>query len=160
MHRTITRALGALFLLGLALGPVRAATTQQDALFKVIGPYLWTYAFSDYLEARVSAGFAVAQLNTGAVKTTPLTTGTVTFAATQTLALIVPAGTIAALTLTLPACAPANDGDERAYVSSQIITTLTVGASAGSVVGATASAAVGIGHKFHCYGADTVWYQS
>jgi hypothetical protein len=95
----------------------------------------------------------------GAVKTTPATGGTVTFATTQRQALIVPAGTLAALTVTLPACAAANDGDERSIASSQALTALTVGASAGSVVAASASLAAGAGHTYHCYGADTAWYQ-
>lgn len=152
-------ALAALLVAALSLGVLRAATVQEDALYHVIGPYTWTYPFSDYLESRVMAGFAVPQLNTGAVKTTPLTGATVTFTTSQTLALIVPAGTIAALTLTLPACAPANDGDERRFATSQIITALTVGAAAGSVIGGSTSAAVGSGHVYHCYGADTAWYQ-
>lgn len=96
---------------------------------------------------------------TGVVKTTPVTTNTVTFAATQQVALIVPAGTIAALTLTLPACAAANDGDERYAIFSQIVTTLTTNAAAGSVVGNPAAAAVGISQNYHCYGADTTWYR-
>jgi hypothetical protein len=130
MNRFVTRVLCAALALGLALGDI---------------------------EGRLAVA---ALVNFGtAVKTTPLTGATVTFAATQNLAIIVPAGTIAALTLTLPACAAGNDGEERGYLSSQIITTLTVGASAGTVVGATASAAVGSGHKYHCVGADTVWYQ-
>ena len=96
---------------------------------------------------------------TGTVKTTPTTGGTVTFAAGQRQALIVPAGTLATLTVTLPACAAANDGDERNMVFSQIVTALTVGASAGSVIGAPAAAAVGVGQVYHCYGAGTTWYK-
>lgn len=96
---------------------------------------------------------------TGTVKTTPTTGSTVTFATTQRQALIVPAGTLATLTVTLPACAAANDGDERNMVFSQIVTALTVGASAGSVIGAPAAAAVGVGQVYHCYGADTTWYK-
>jgi hypothetical protein len=94
-----------------------------------------------------------------AVKTTPTTGATVTFGTTQRLALIVPAGALAALTVTLPACAAANDGDERLVASSQAITALSVGASAGSVIAASASLAAGAGHTYHCYGADTAWYQ-
>lgn len=95
----------------------------------------------------------------GAVKTTPTTGGTVTFAASQRLAIIVPAGTLAALTVTLPACAAANDGDERSFLTTQAITSLTVGAGAGSVVAPATSATAGSGHAYHCYGADTAWYQ-
>lgn len=175
MHRFIRAAFSAAFLTVLALGAVvaYAATVQENALLQVIGPYTWTYGMADYIEARVAAGIAGAGaagpstslavggtvVNTAAVKTTPLTGATVTFASTQNLALIVPAGTIAALTLTLPACAAGNNGDERRYASSQIISALTVGAAAGSVIGASTSVAVGSGHIFHCYGADTAWYQ-
>ncbi len=115
--------------------------------------------FSIKLDATKTTVQAGPTYYTGVVKTTPSTGGTVTYATTQRTALIVPAGTLATLTLTLPACAAANDGDERDAIFSQIITTLTVNASAGSVVGASSSAAVGGGHAYHCYGADTTWYQ-
>lgn len=97
--------------------------------------------------------------NTAAVVTTPSTGGTVTFTATQALAIIEPAGTLATLTVTLPACATTNDGDERQFSLSQIITALTVGASAGTVIGGSTSAVVGSGHKYHCVGASAKWYQ-
>lgn len=100
-----------------------------------------------------------AQKYTGVVKTTPANGGNVTYAAEQKTALIVPAGTLAVLTITLPACAAGNDGDERNYVSTQIITALTMGASSGSVVDGATSLAIGAGHMYHCYGADTAWYQ-
>jgi hypothetical protein len=95
---------------------------------------------------------------TGVVKTTPLTGATVTFAATQRTALVVPAGTLATLTVTLPACASANNGDERWIITSQIITALTVSAAAGSVVSPPAVTTAGGHYMFHCYGADTAWY--
>lgn len=112
-----------------------------------------------YVNGTFTSAFRGPTWYTGTVKTTPTTGGTVTFATTQRQALIVPAGTLATLTVTLPACAAANDGDERNMVFSQIVTALTVGASAGSVIGAPAAAAVGVGQVYHCYGADTTWYK-
>lgn len=56
MNRFIKRTFGAVLLAGIAVGGLHAATTQQDALFKVIGPYTWTYGMADYIESRVAAG--------------------------------------------------------------------------------------------------------
>ena len=103
--------------------------------------------------------FAGTTTYTAVAKTTPRAGGTVTFASGQRTALIVPAGTLATLTITLPACAAGNDGDERNLIITQIITAVTIGASAGSVVGAPGSLAVGGGETYHCYGADTAWYR-
>ena len=112
-----------------------------------------------YVNGTFTSAFRGPTWYTGTVKTTPTTGSTVTFATTQRQALIVPAGTLATLTVTLPACAAANDGDEKSLVFSQIVTALTVGASAGSVIGAPAAAAVGVGQAYHCYGAGTTWYK-
>jgi hypothetical protein len=97
---------------------------------------------------------------TGAVSSIPVTAGTVTFATTQRLAILVPAGTLAALTVQLPACAAANDGDERSFLTTQTVTALTVSAASGSVgSGAATSVAAGGGHVYHCLGSATTWYQ-
>ena len=98
---------------------------------------------------------------TGAVASIPTTGGTVTFATTQRLAIINPAGTLAALTVQLPACAAANDGDERSFLTTQTLTALTVSAAAGSIGnGAATSATAGGGHSYHCLGSATTWYQT
>lgn len=52
MPRFLKGALAALLLFGLAAVGVRAETAQQAALYRVIGPFTWTYGLSDYLEGR------------------------------------------------------------------------------------------------------------
>jgi hypothetical protein len=97
---------------------------------------------------------------TGAVRSVPTTAGTVTFATTQRLAIIDPAGTLATLTVELPACAAANDGDERWWLTTQALTILTISASSGSVAnGAATSALAGGGRAYHCLGSNATWYQ-
>lgn len=97
---------------------------------------------------------------TGAVASIPTTGGTITFATTQRLAIINPAGTLAALTVQLPACATANDGDERSFLTTQALTALTITAATGSVGnGAATSATAGAGHTYHCLGSAATWYQ-
>jgi hypothetical protein len=96
----------------------------------------------------------------GAVSSAPTTGSTVTFAATQRLAIIAPAGTLAALTVQLPACASTNDGDERSFLTTQALTAMTISAAAGSIGnGAATSAVAGSGHAYHCLGSATTWYQ-
>jgi len=96
---------------------------------------------------------------TGTIKATPATGAMISFVARQRTALIVPAGTIATLTVTLLACNAISDGEEPDMIFRQIVTALTVNAAAGSVVGAPAAAAIGVGQVDHCYGADTTWYK-
>lgn len=105
-----------------------------------------------------SAAIAQDTLYTGVVETTPVTTGTVTFATGQRTALINPAGTIAALTVTLPACATANDGEEKTVILTQIVSALTVNAASGSVVAPPTAATAGMHYTPHCYGAATTWF--
>lgn len=97
---------------------------------------------------------------------TPLTGTSFTFPAvvsgTATLSevLIDPAGTIAAFTINLPACAAANDGDERMFSTTRVISSLTITPAAGTMSNGFATAgAVGVGHAYHCVGASTLWFQ-
>lgn len=99
------------------------------------------------------------QYQTAVVVSSPTTGGTVTYAAAQQWAQLTPAGTLATLTITLPACAASNNGDVRGYSTTQIVTALTIGASAGSVAGAATTLAVGAGHAYRCNGGNTTWYQ-
>jgi hypothetical protein len=74
--------------------------------------------------------------------------------------ILTPAGTLATLTVQLPACASTNDGDERSFLTTQVLTALTISAAAGSIGnGAATSAAAGSGHAYHCLGSNTTWYQ-
>jgi hypothetical protein len=89
---------------------------------------------------------------------TPTTGGTVTFAPGQWTALIDPASTLAALTITLPSCAPATDGEQARYTVTQAVTALTVNAASGSVKGAPTTLATGSAQSYLCRGANSTWY--
>ena len=159
-----------------------ADATQPDLKFNIPGGGGWTadvqlnsspfrvdfvdtqgggdIPFSIALDSTKTVTAAGPTKYTGAVRTVPGTAGTVTFAATQRLAIIDPAGTLAALTVQLPVCAAANDGDERRWLTTQALAALTISASSGSVAnGAATSALAGGGHAYHCLGSNTTWYQ-
>lgn len=89
---------------------------------------------------------------------TPTTGTTVTMASGSETAIIDPAGTLAALTVTLPACTSAYDGSLARFMSSQAITALTVNATSGTVSNAPTTLAAGAGYKFLCRGSGTKWY--
>lgn len=90
---------------------------------------------------------------------TPTTGQTVTIASGTQTAIINPAGTLAALTITLPACNSGYDGSLVRYTSEQVITALTVNASSGSVSGAPTNLAIGAGNGYICRGSNTTWYR-
>ena len=94
---------------------------------------------------------------------TPSTGGTVAMTTPQVtpwqFAIINPAGTLANLAVTLPACNAAADAYVAVFGSDQIITALTVSAASGSVVGQGSSLAVGGGETFICRGSATTWYR-
>lgn len=91
---------------------------------------------------------------------TPLTAATVTILDTQDRAIIEPAGTIAALTVVLPTASAAYDGKVVNICSTQIVTTLTLSATAGTIVGGGTSMAVGVGQNYVCRGSTAKWYRS
>ncbi|WP_213761911.1 hypothetical protein [Caballeronia sp. dw_19] len=89
---------------------------------------------------------------------TPTTGATVTLATGTETAVINPAGTLSALTVTLPSCQAGYDGSIARYSSSQQITALTVNATAGSVSNAPTTLAAGAGHANICRVANATWY--
>jgi hypothetical protein len=89
---------------------------------------------------------------------TPTTGTTVTIADTSDLAIINPAGTLAALTLTLPTCSSAYDGKLVGATFTQAITSLTVSATAGTVTGAPPSASANTSLKWICRGSNSTYY--
>lgn len=91
---------------------------------------------------------------------TPTTGQTVTIADTADTAIIEPAGTLATLTVTLPTCSAPYDGKRAGFSSTQIITALTVGATAGTVVDGAGSLAVGGGNQYLCRGSTAKWYRA
>jgi hypothetical protein len=70
----------------------------------------------------------------------PVTTNTVTIAATTRQVIVNPAGTIAALTLTFPAATGLLDGQRIGFCTTQIITTLTTNAGSGTTLSNAPSA--------------------
>ena len=118
------------------------------------------------LQLALSASPPQIPVTTGSLYVTPLTGATQTFPAvvsgTATISEIImnPAGTIAAQTIALPACAAANDGDERRWTTTQTITTVTVTPASGTMSNGYATAgAAGVGHMYHCVGSATLWVQ-
>ncbi len=90
---------------------------------------------------------------------TPTTGQTVTLASGTETAIINPAGTLATLTVTLPGCTSGYDGSIARYSSTQIITSLTVNATSGTVADAATSLSLGGGNSYICRGSTTTWYR-
>jgi hypothetical protein len=89
---------------------------------------------------------------------TPITGGTVTYSGGKTLVVIDPGGTLATLTVTLPACSATNDGQTASFSTSAALTALTVNAAAGTVKAAPSSAVAGQTAAFICHAGNTTWY--
>lgn len=89
----------------------------------------------------------------------PTTGQTVTLASGTETAIIDPAGTLAALTVTLPGCTSGYDGSIARFSSTQIVTVLTVNATSGSVADAPTTIGVGGGNGYICRGSNTTWYR-
>lgn len=94
----------------------------------------------------------------------PLTGATVAVAATTGTLVLDPAGTIATLTVTLPAAASLIDGQTFAISSSQTVTALTLTAGSGTTISNTPTAitistTASYGYKFVYRAANTKWYR-
>lgn len=89
----------------------------------------------------------------------PTTGQTVTLASGTQTAIIDPAGTLAALTVTLPTCDSGYNGSLVRFSSSQAVTVLTVNATSGTVVGGPTSLALGSGSGYLCRGSSTTWHR-
>ncbi|MDN7993594.1 hypothetical protein QZM97_26295 [Burkholderia orbicola] len=92
--------------------------------------------------------------------TAPATGGTVTIGTGTQTALILPSGTLASLTITLPACGGSGDADGSLvrYTTSQAVTSLTLNATSSSVSNPQTSLAAGQGHGYLCRAFNTTWY--
>lgn len=88
----------------------------------------------------------------------PTSGSTVTMANTSQTAIIAPSGPLAALTITLPTCSTAYDGAIARFSTTAAITSVTVTATSGSVVGAPTTLAANAGRAWLCHGANTAWY--
>lgn len=108
--------------------------------------------------------FTFQQIGVGAIQNpTPLTGASVTVAAATSKLLIEPAGTIAALTVVLPAATGLAQGQQLEISSTQTVTALTLTAGSGTTIAAqtptaiTVSTTASYGYKFVYYG--TKWYR-
>ena len=107
------------------------------------------------------------QLGVGATQySVPLAGGTITAAAATRQVLIEPAGTLATLTLVLPAAANLQDGQKLGFCTTPIITALTVTAGSGTTVMNAPTAmlvpvATGAAScvTWQYYSATTKWYR-
>lgn len=92
--------------------------------------------------------------------TAPSSGGTVTIGTGTQTALILPAGALASLTITLPACGGSGeaDGSLVRYTTSQAVTSLTLNATSSSVSNAQTSLIAGQGHGYLCRAFNTTWY--
>lgn len=90
----------------------------------------------------------------------PTTGSTVTIPDTQDFYIIDPTGSLSTLTVNLPTCSAVFDGKIAGFSSSQTVTTLTVGATAGSISTGAAPATLTAGQtaSFICHGANTTWF--
>ncbi len=97
----------------------------------------------------------LALFNTKAI-VIPLTGDTVTVSSSNNYTILKPAGTLATLTVNLPS-SPVNN-QVQTISSTQIITSLTVGAGAHTVLGAPSALAVGQAFTMIYDTATTTWY--
>ncbi len=88
----------------------------------------------------------------------PASGTTVAIASGTQTALIDPAATLAALTITLPTCNASYDGSLVRFTSTKAVTALTLSAASGGVSPAATALSAGAGHGFICRGASTTWY--
>lgn len=89
----------------------------------------------------------------------PTTGTTVIMADTSDIAIIDPSGTLATLTIQLPTCSSTYSGKVARFTSTQIISALTVTATAGSIVDPPSSLAVGGTAGFICRNTNTTWFR-
>jgi hypothetical protein len=89
---------------------------------------------------------------------TPTTGTTVTIATGTGRAIIAPAGTLAALTITLPACSSGYDGSLVKFDLTVAVTALTVNATSGTVSNAPTVGTAGQTNSYICRGTNTTWY--
>lgn len=107
-------------------------------------------------------GVALNQNATAYVATnyqTPLTGANVVLVASQSRAIIQPAGALLALTVTLPTLSAEYDGTEISIAITQSITTLTVAAGAATVTGAPSAITTYGQFTMHYRHANTTWYR-
>lgn len=90
---------------------------------------------------------------------TPTTGQTVTIGPGTETMLLVPAGKLESLTVTLPGCSAAYSGSLVRFSSSQAITSLLVNSASGNVAAPPSSASLGQGYGFICHGGGATWFR-
>jgi len=73
--------------------------------------------------------------------------------------LVAPTSALLTLTVALPTCVASQNGEISRLVASQTITTMTVTALAGSIVGSLTSLLSGQGVAYICRGSNATWYR-
>ncbi|MFM0152461.1 glycosyl hydrolase family 28-related protein [Paraburkholderia sediminicola] len=138
---------------GYLIKAINANNTEQ--LFSVdIGGQ----TFAKSLAASGTVSHGAQEIDKSYSYNTPSSGQVVTMAADSETAIIDPASTLAALTVTLPACTPAHDGSIARYSSTRTISALTVNSASGTVSNMPTTLAAGAGHASLCRGANTTWY--
>lgn len=118
---------------------------------QVAAPYI---AFNGAAQAQNAVAYVATNYQT------PADGATVALAATQSRAIIAPAGALAALTVNLPTVTASDDGTEIAIAITQTVTTLTVGAGGGATVTGAPAAVTTYGFfTMHYRHANTTWYR-
>ena len=87
---------------------------------------------------------------------TPMTGDTVTLLSTNYISIINPAGTLATLTVDMPATPV--DGQKQRFSFTQIITSLTVTGGGNTIVGTPTAAAISNAFEFIFNVGDSTWY--
>ena len=113
----------------------------------------------DQLQVAGSFSHTQSEKDQSLVVSVPTTGQTLTITINLETLIANPAGTLAALTVTLPTCSVSYNGQIARFSSTQIITTLTVNATAGTVSNAPVTEAAGQGFGFICYGTSTTWFR-
>jgi hypothetical protein len=120
-----------------------------------------THTVGGYFEGTygIAGVISAGVIDIGIQASVPTTGQTVIIGDHFSALVVAPAGTLSALTIQLPTCSVSYNGKITRFMSTQAVTTLTVTATAGSIVGAPASMTVNSFAGFACYSASTSWYR-
>ncbi|AIO44181.1 hypothetical protein DM44_4775 [Burkholderia cepacia] len=124
----------------------------------VAGAYVWQMCSGGTFAFTSPVSHAAQTIDKSYAYIAPASGNTVTMASGSETTLIDPAAALAALTVKLPACTSSYDGSIARFSTTQAITALTVGATAGTVLNPPTTLAAGAGKGYLCRGANTTWY--
>lgn len=166
-HKLAAAVLAAVLAIGLALPSAKAGGMYEQYPLGGATTGAETFAADTNLSGGrnpQTAKYTFQQLGLGAIQyNAPLTGASITVLGTTGTLLLEPAGTIATLTVTLPALANLQQGQILRISSTQTVTALTLTAGSGTTIAAqtptaiTVSATASYGYKLIFYG--TKWYR-